>query len=204
MAFAIGMCSAQPDARARLSCYDQLAAKLRAGQAIGPQAYAPATPQPAPTYAPAPVAQTPVAPAPTPAQSFGQAAPPAPKGQSSWYDVGGWFGSSDAPRGATIGTPAQFGAEALPPPKAVPGEPPPPQPLDEITANVTSVAFSGTGRFTVSLDNGQMWKQIEGDTGTAKFKTRGGDSVTISRGLLGSYNLVIAGRTALFKVRRIQ
>ena len=185
MSVAIGTCSAQTDAQARLACYDLLAAKLKAGEAVGPQAAA--------------------TPTPNPAQSFVQAgpAPAGSKEKSSWYDVGGWFGGSDTPH-ATIGTPAQFGAEALPPPKAVPGEPPPPEPLDHIAANIMSVAFSGNGRFAVTLDNGQIWKQLDADTGTAQFKRNGGDSVTISRGILGSYNLVVEGHTAMFKVRRIQ
>lgn len=203
MAFAIGMCSAQPDAQARLTCFDQLAGKLRAGVAIVPQASASATPQSAPTYTPTPAAQTPAAPTQTPAQAFGQPAPETSKEKSSWYDVGGWFGGDDAPR-VTTGTPAEFGAESVPAPKATPGNPPPPQRLDHFSAKVASVAFSGTGRFTVTLDNGQMWKQIDADTGTARFSKNGEDSVTISRGILGSYNLVVEGHAALFKVRRIR
>jgi len=231
MAFAIGMCSAQADAQQRLACYDQIAARLKAGEPIGPQASAPQTPPPfytptpAPTGAPAPAyipppaaAYTPppapaYSPAPAPptpaqaeAQSFGkaEATPVQRSHDSSWYDVGSWFGSSEEPPQATTGTPAEFGAESLPAPKAAAGEPAAPEPLDHITAAVTGVAISGNGKFTVTLDNGQMWKQIDGDTGIAQFSKRGGDRVTISRGFLGSYNLVVAGKTAMFKVKRIQ
>jgi hypothetical protein len=203
MALAIGTCSAQTDAQARLTCYDQLAAKLKAGEAIGPQASVPATSVSAPAYTSAPVAQAPAAPAQTPAQSFGQAAPEGPKQTSSWYDVGGWFGGSDTPRAAT-GTPAEFGAESVPAPKEAPGGPPVSEPLDQITANVTSVAFSGTGLFTVTLDNGQLWRQVKGGSGTARFSRDGHESVTISRGFIGSYNLVVAGQNMTFKVRRVQ
>jgi hypothetical protein len=184
VALAISTCSVQTDAQARLTCYDQLAAKLKAAEAMGPQVAA--TPLP-------------TAPAQPPAQSFGRAAPEGSKEKSSWYDVGGWFGS-DAPR-ATTGTPAEFGAESVPAAAPAPGAPVPER-LDSITANVTSVAFNGNGRFTVSLDNGQVWRQVQGDTVTAKFGLSGHDRVTISRGFMGSYNLVIAGRNAMFKVRR--
>jgi hypothetical protein len=184
---AIGTCSTQTDTQARLTCYDQLAAKLKAGEAIAPQAAATLPP--------------PAAPAQPPAQSFGQATPEGSKEKSSWYDVGGWFGS-DAPR-ATTGTPAEFGAESVPATAPAP-EAPVPEPLDSITANVTSVVFNGKGRFTVSLDNGQVWRQVQGDTVTARYSFGGHDSVTISRGFIGSYNLVVAGRNAMFKVRRVK
>jgi hypothetical protein len=146
-----------------------------------------------------------VPPAQTEAQSFGKAeTTPAPHKQvGAWYDVGSWFDSSDTTH-ATTGTPAEFGAESIPARKAVAGEPAPPEPIDHITAAVTGVAMSGNGKFTVTLDNGQMWKQIDGDSGIAQFNKRGGDKVTISRGFLGSYNLVLEGRTAMFKVKRVQ
>ena len=194
---AIGTCSGLTDAQARLACYDQLAAKLKAGEAVAPQAYAPAAPMPVP------VAQAPAAPAQTAAQSFGQATPDSTKEKSSWYNPGSWFGGGNDTPHVTTGTPAEFGAEALPPAKPAPGMPAT-EPLDHITATVTSVTFNGTGRFRVALDNGQMWKQIEGDTGVARFSRTGHDSVTISRGALGSYNLVIGSHNATFKVTRIQ
>lgn len=215
MAFAIGMCSAQPDPQARLKCYDDIAAKLKAGEPVGPQASsAPATPAPvytppppaASAYTPPPVAAPPAAAqpaAPPPAQNFGKAEPSGKSG-TAWYNPGTWFGSdsSEASSGATQ-TAAQFGAEAIPE-RTKPGEPAKPEPLDRITAKVTGYSFAANGRFTVTLDNGQMWKQLDGDTGTPHFDKNGGDSVTISRGFLGSYNLVVEGHNAMFKVRRIE
>lgn len=220
MAFAIGACAAQADPQARLACYDQLAAKLRAGEAIGPQASVtpalptpvPSVPMPAPAYesppavasAPAPVTAPP-APVPSPAQTFGQSQPEPEqaKKEHAWYDVGNWFGSESNEHRTTTGSPQAFGAENLPPPKAAPGAPSP-EPLDEISAKVTSVAFNSLGRFTVTLDNGQVWRQLEGDTGTPQFGRKGNDTVSISRGILGSYNLVVDGHHAMFKVKRLQ
>jgi len=182
-ALAITTCAAQSDPQVRLACYDQLAAKLKAP---GPQASAPPPSSPAPQ---------------TPAQTFGQTQKESAKQESgSWYNPGTWFGG-DQPAHASAGTPAQFGAEYLPVPKPAAAEPEPP---DEITAKVTSVAFSGTGKFTVTLDNGQIWKQFEGDAARAKLGLHDGDSITISRGFLGSYNFVVAGHNATFKVTRVR
>lgn len=213
MAFAIGMCSAQPDPQARLACYDQIAAKLRAGEPIGPQAGAAA---PAPFYTPPPAPRSVQTPAPPPSaavasqtppvQSFGKpASTPAPRDSgATWYNPGSWFGggSEEQTARATTGTPAEFGAESVRARQA--NQPSAPEPLDHITAKVTGVAFSANGRFTVTLDNGQTWKQLDGDIGTPQFNKRGQDVVTISRGFLGSYNLVVEGHTAMFKVRRLQ
>lgn len=203
LAFAIGQCSSQPDEKARLACYDEIAAQLKSGAMIAapaPQAYqAPASPPPvaqvaAPAAAPAPYVPPPVAQAP---------APQAPKSQGgTWYDPTSWFGK-DTPQ-KTSTNPADFGAEALPQQRTASAEPAQPARLEELRANVVAVALNPLGRFTVTLDNGQIWKQLDGDTGTARFKNKGGDVVTISRGVLGSYNLVVEGRSALFKVKRVQ
>jgi hypothetical protein len=76
--------------------------------------------------------------------------------------------------------------------------------VDEIHAHVAAVQFSPNNRFTVTLDNGQVWRQIEADTARARFRSSGGDAVIVSKGALGSYNLVVEGRSVLFKVRRLQ
>ncbi len=118
----------------------------------------------------------------------------------SWFGISEWFGSSTAPERQT--SPAQFGSEALPPPPAAPGAPPAPEPLESIGAGLSDYAYNPYGRFTAFLDNGQIWKQLEGDVGRAHF--RKDDRITISRGALGSYNLEIAGHMGLYKVKRIK
>ena len=212
MAFAIGQCSSQPDEKARLACYDQISAQLKSGALVSapaPQAYQqPGATQPfvqVPTpgssalaVAPAPV-PAPMAQAPAPMAR----APAAQNNSGSWYDPTSWFGKDKPQKTST--SPADFGAEALPQQRtAAAGEPAEPARLDEIRANVRAVAYNTNGRFTVTLANGQVWKQLDGDTGKARFKEKGGDVVTISRGVLASYNLVVEGRAALFKVKRIQ
>ena len=177
LATSLSTCAAIKNDVARLTCYDDLAAKASA------MAQAPAA---APT-APAAPAQT--------AQ--------APKKDESWFGfVGDMFGSSTPPDKQT--TPQQFGSESLPPPPVKPGEAPPPQALDSITANVADVAFNPYGRFTVFLDNGQIWQQLQGDTDLAHFRKGKDNVVTISRGMLGSYNLVVNDTPHYYKVKRIK
>ena len=135
-----------------------------------------------------------------------QSAPPEVSDNRPWYDPGRIFGVS--PSAQT--TPEQFGGEALappPPPPARPGEPPPPAPpvaLDSITAKVTDFAYNPFGRVVVFLDNGQIWKQLEGDTDQAHFHKGATNTVVISRVVLGSYNMVVNGTGSAIKVHRIK
>jgi hypothetical protein len=141
------------------------------------------------------------------------AAPPEPQAaateeqQKSWFGLSNLFGGGGRPPQTSA---QQFGNEALPPPPPpapVPGQPAPPPPptvIDSITAGVTDYAFNPVGRFTVFLDNGQIWNQVPGDSNVARFKKSGPNSVTISRGLFGSYNLRVSGYPAIFKVTRLK
>lgn len=185
LAFAIGQCAAVADAKARLSCFDGIAAQLKTGIAL-----------------PAGAAPPPVAQAPSPTVQAAQTPQAAPqKGSGSWYDPTEWFGRDD--RQQASNNPADFGAEAVRKPAAA-ATPAEPEPLQEITAHVTSASFGMNGRFTIALDNGQVWRQLDADTGIARFSKKGGDTVTISRGFLGSYNLVMEGHSVLFRVKRVQ
>jgi hypothetical protein len=129
-------------------------------------------------------------------------APPAAAADTGrpWYDV---FGVS--PSHQT--TPETFGSEALQAPPPPPGTPPaalPPAPLDSITATVTDYSFNPYDKFVVFLDNGQIWKQLEGDTGTkARFVKGGKNVVVISRGFIGSYNMTVNDGPA-YKVTRVK
>jgi|SRR6185312_4646721 len=128
--------------------------------------------------------------------------PPSAEEQKSWFgfDFGNLFGS--APSQQT--TPEKFGSEALPqqPPKE--GEAAPPEPIDSITAKVTDVAYSPYGKVIVFLDNGQVWRQIEADTEHAMLAKNGGDTITIERGALSSYNMKIEGSNKTYKVKRVK
>jgi hypothetical protein len=121
--------------------------------------------------------------------------------QRSWFgfDLDGLFGSSPAQQT----TPQQFGSDRLASTHAK--EETAAAAVDSITAGVTDVAYTPFGRFIVFLENGQVWRQIEGDADHATFKKPAKDNkVTISRGFIGSYNLTINNSDKLFKVTRVK
>jgi hypothetical protein len=72
----------------------------------------------------------------------------------------------------------------------------------KITARVDSVAAqSHIGRWTVTLDNGQVWQQRE--TTAETNRPQPGDQVTISKAALGSFLLYAPGR-GLSRVKRVR
>lgn len=87
------------------------------------------------------------------------------------------------------------------------GKPSPPRP-DEITqirATVLELAKTPRGRSIFILDNGQAWRQIDGDDTDVREPPPGKTlKVTIATGFLSSYNLTIEGRNGLIKVRRLK
>jgi hypothetical protein len=132
----------------------------------------------------------PVPPAPAmPANPATAAAAPAPAPQAQ----PGFGYNSNAPSRQT--TPQTFGSENI-------QRPAPAGPVDSITAAVTDYKFTPQGRFIVTLANGQVWQQIEGDVAHPLLNHNHTRSVTISRGLLGSYNLSFSDQTGRFKVER--
>lgn len=180
---AMAHCGTLNDAAKRLACYDGLAPRVQA--ALG---------------APAPVKSA-VKSAPEP--KVAAKAPPTRKEQESWFgfDMGDLFGS--APKQQT--TPQQFGADQLPAAEKAKAVPSAPKPIDSITAKVTDYAYNAFGKFVVFLNNGQVWKQIQGDTERARFRRNPADNtVTISRGFIGSYNMTMNGSSRLYKVTRIK
>jgi hypothetical protein len=75
-----------------------------------------------------------------------------------------------------------------------------PTPAAKITASLARISGSADGRLVFTLDNDQVWKQVTGGT---ELLAKQGDAVTVSRGWLSSYNLVLAnGRSC--KVERIK
>jgi hypothetical protein len=135
-----------------------------------------------------------------PAMLPGNRAPTAEE-ERSWFgfDLGNLFGASPAQQT----TPQQFGSDRLPETKAK--EDTAAAAVDSVTAGVSEFAYNPFGRFIVFLDNGQVWKQIEGDVDRAVFPKPGKDNkVTISRGFIGSYNLTINDSAKVFKVTRVK
>ena len=118
------------------------------------------------------------------------AAPPEAPTKSGFLE---WFGFS---RPQTVTKAEDFGK---PPPEALPGE------INEISANVLEFAKTVRGKAVFVLENGQVWRQLEGDTTVVVDPARGEKmKVLIERGALGSYNLTIEGRNVLIKVVRLK
>lgn len=192
LADAILGCAAQPDDQAQLACFRQIAVQLKAGASV--TVLTPST-----GAEPVAPAQSPAVVSPPPAEA--QAAVPAARESNAWYDVGSWFGSRDTssqPARRVVGTPTDFGQESLP------QRADDPVPLDHITTGVTNISFNFFGQFTVTLDNGQIWRQEGGDSTANRFPKGRPFSVTITRGFMGAYNLSIDGRTGSYLVKRIK
>ena len=74
-----------------------------------------------------------------------------------------------------------------------------PAELAKLEGHIVALALTGKGRTLFTLDNTQVWRQLESD-GDVLAKL--GDSATISRGVLGSYWLQLkSGRGC--KVTRV-
>jgi hypothetical protein len=157
------------------------AAQLACYNQIAARLRAAQTPAPAtaPSTPPAAEAATePIAPAPPPQQptTTAQSAPPV--------------------QTATQSPPADFGGDTVPFHHDA-AEPP-----DSMTAHVVSFSYNFYHRFTVSLDNGQVWRQKDEDNAIAKLAKN--QTVTITRGFLDAFHLKIEGEYGNFEVRRIQ
>jgi hypothetical protein len=106
-------------------------------------------------------------------------------------------GSGNA-AGASFRAPTPFGMTEKPAQEI-------PKNVDHITAHMASYSFDKLDWFTVTLDNGQVWTQVHGDTDYAHWKKpASGYLVTIRHGFLRSYNLQVKGQPGLFKVLRQQ
>ncbi len=127
--------------------------------------------------------------------------PPTKEEQKSWFgfDISGLFNTSPSRQA----TPQQFGSENLPSTREK--QETAKSEIDSITAGVTEYAYTPFGKFIVFLDNGQVWRQLEGDSDHAYFRKIPKDNkVTISRGFIGSYNLTINDSRKMFKVMRVK
>jgi hypothetical protein len=92
-------------------------------------------------------------------------------------------------------------------PKAEDFGKPPPRPPEvlQLAATVRELSKTVRGRAVFVLDNGQTWRQLEGDDAQVLEPPAGTVlKVTIARGAFGSYNLTIEGRNGMIRVRRIE
>ncbi len=74
--------------------------------------------------------------------------------------------------------------------------------IDEVTLPVASITRSATGGFLVSLENGQVWEQI--DSKSVYYSEKAGvDTVTIKSAALDSFRMQF-DKGSFFRVRRIR
>lgn len=95
---------------------------------------------------------------------------------------------------------------SLAPRNAAPAKPSPmaPRKADKGSYRLSSYAFDRYGIFTVTLENGEVWRQISSDSSFARWKGPAPRYVVrITPGLLGSFNLEVQNASGLYKVRRI-
>ncbi len=119
---------------------------------------------------------------------------PSPQPAAEKRSLMDWFGFSKPP------TPPKTAEEY--------GKPAPAPDADGITSITSSVlefARTSRGLSVFILENGQIWRQLEGDTSVVRDPAPGAPmKVTIENGFLGSYNLTIEGRHGLIKVTRLK
>jgi hypothetical protein len=102
---------------------------------------------------------------------------------------------------APVAVPAP--AIALPPVRTSHGGMSDKEPIRGI-GRMASYKFDSNGFFTVVLDNGEVWRQIDGDTTMAHwFRNPEFYVATVTAGVLGSSNLRVQGEGRSYKVRRV-
>ncbi|MBK6672439.1 MAG: hypothetical protein IPG49_02805 [Proteobacteria bacterium] len=108
------------------------------------------------------------------------------------------FGKPVRPGAAQLPAPAVVTADptppaaaprvAAPPPAKAPA--PAPAPAQPVTGRITAVSRLANDRFAITLDNGQVWTQLERDLSA---EVRAGDTVQIRPAMLGSWMLETRG-----------
>jgi hypothetical protein len=171
-------CSAEQGDAAQLACYNRIAARLKAAEMPASRETTTAPPAPA-------LAQTPSAPTSQPVTEpspVASAITPAP--------------SAAAPAQSAPAFQQDFAADSVPFKDDASQKP------DRMTAHVVAFSYNFYHHFEVALDNGQIWRQADNDTATAKLAKD--QSVTVTRGFLDSFHLAIDGEYGNFNVTRIK
>lgn len=164
----LSVCRGLTDDQARLICYDAAVDRSRKNS-VGRSAAAP-PPAPAPVAAkPAPAAAA------TTAASAATAA-----GAANQIDQEDLFGKSGDELQRTVEE--ATGSEQM----------------DSLSATVTKLQKSGYDRVLITLDNGQVWKQVD----ASSLRLRVGDAVDIERASLGSFMLRKQGSKRSMRVSR--
>ena len=168
-------CAALGDDQARLACYDGIFRAADAADAAAmPQATAVSSGKSAAGVSAASTTAG-VATASTAAEAAGMATVAGGGAVAA--------GSSPAPAADPM---ADFGLTPAQQRSLDPERPAEPRAPESVTGTVAKVGYTASGKMAVTLENGQVWIQID----TGKPRVKGGDAVMIKRGALGSYLLV--------------
>ncbi|WP_425410878.1 hypothetical protein [Hyphococcus sp.] len=75
-----------------------------------------------------------------------------------------------------------------------------------LRARLVGLGFTQAGRYIITLDNGQVWRQIAGDTDNLRLPNATGDGVPIiiRKGMFGSHLLRPASSKRTIRVERIK
>lgn len=77
-------------------------------------------------------------------------------------------------------------------------------PGESLTSRMIGYDFDSQGIFTVTLENGQVWRQIDGDSRPAFWKKPATSYVvTIRRGMSGSFILTVHNESRAYRVHRV-
>ena len=71
--------------------------------------------------------------------------------------------------------------------------------IDSLSATIAKLQKYGYNKVLITLDNGQVWKQVD----TSTLRLRAGDSISIERAALGSFMLRKPGNGRRMRVSRI-
>jgi len=183
-------CSGMSDKGQRLACYDSAAVRA-SGALRAPSAAAPVVPSvPAPMAAPVVTASADVP-------------PPVHHVRRSNGFLDKLFGP-DGPKRAPQRTVAEFGSESI----ANGGTHAYPQPMDEDAIDAISARLANydlsSGFLMVTLDNGQVWRQVSGEPVGHLQYAAASYVATVSRGGSGAYVLKLNRMGRTFLVRRIR
>jgi len=112
--------------------------------------------------------------------------------------------SAPSPAPASAAPPARAAVASTPPPARrrgsfmqILGGTAPPVAVSALAA----VDYDARGSFTVTLQNGQVWRQVNTE-GQPKARFHVGEKVTIQPGVLGTYNLKTDSNSHPYKVER--
>jgi hypothetical protein len=73
-----------------------------------------------------------------------------------------------------------------------------------VVSRMANYSFDSQGIFTVTLENGQTWRQIDGDSHAAFWKKPAASYlVTIRHGMSGSFILTVRNESRVYRVHRI-